>query len=70
MINGLSVALPVIQTGLGSEKTVVTKVEKGNTQVMDTSQNSCQYANYYCPVATHSGLPFLSQYAAMMFARS
>lgn len=33
MINGISVALPVIQTGLGSEKTVVTKMEKGNIQV-------------------------------------
>lgn len=33
MINGVSVALPVIQTGLGSEKTVVTKMGKGNIQV-------------------------------------
>lgn len=35
MINGVSVALPVIQTGLGSEKTVVTKMEKGNIQVKE-----------------------------------
>lgn len=33
MINGVSVALPVIQMGLGSEKTVVTKTEKENIQV-------------------------------------
>lgn len=50
MINGVSVALPVIQTGLGSEKTVVTKMGKGNIQVkalfglnteLKSSQNSC-----------------------------
>lgn len=59
MINGVSVALPVIQTGLGSEKTVVTKMGKGNIQVkglfslnteLKSSQNSCQYGNYCCPV--------------------
>lgn len=55
MMNGVSAALPVIQTGLGSEKTVVTKMGKENIQVngvfslnteFKSSKSNYQYANY------------------------